>query len=105
MIEQLQAPSDKVLGFKMSGKLHDEDYKKFVPVIDAAAAPINPRLGPLANNGGRTRTHALLPGIPAIDRGDNANQPPTDQRGPGFGRRKDGNGDGRAVVDMGAFER
>ena len=38
MIEQLPAPSEKVLAFKMSGKLHDEDYKRFVPLIDAAAA-------------------------------------------------------------------
>jgi hypothetical protein len=38
MIEQLPAPSEKVLAFKLSGKLHDEDYKRFVPLIDAAAA-------------------------------------------------------------------
>src|SRR2546421_4818176 len=38
MIEQLPASSENVLGFKMSGKLHDEDYKTFVPVIDAAVA-------------------------------------------------------------------
>ena len=38
MIEQLPASSDKVLAFKMSGKLHDEDYKTFVPMIDAAIA-------------------------------------------------------------------
>ena len=38
MIEQLQIDSPKVLGFKMSGKLHDEDYKKFVPLIDTQAA-------------------------------------------------------------------
>jgi hypothetical protein len=38
MIEQLPSDSPKVLGFKMSGKLHDEDYKTFVPVIDAAVA-------------------------------------------------------------------
>ena len=36
MIERLPSPSDKVLGFKMSGKLHDEDYKTFVPAIDEA---------------------------------------------------------------------
>ena len=30
----------------------------------------NPLLGPLAANGGTTRTHALLPGSPAIDAGD-----------------------------------
>ena len=38
MIEQLPESSGKVLGFKMSGKLHDEDYKTFVPLIDAVAA-------------------------------------------------------------------
>src|SRR5262245_6980996 len=38
MIEQLPMSSDQVLGFKLSGKLHDEDYKTFVPVIDAALA-------------------------------------------------------------------
>ena len=38
MIEQLPAPSEKVLAFKMSGKLHDEDYKRFVPMVDAAIA-------------------------------------------------------------------
>jgi SpoIIAA-like len=37
MIEQLPQSAGKVLGFKISGKLHDEDYKKFVPIIDAAA--------------------------------------------------------------------
>jgi hypothetical protein len=38
MIEQLQSDSPKVLAFKMSGKLHDEDYKQFVPVVEAAVA-------------------------------------------------------------------
>jgi hypothetical protein len=38
MIEQLPAPSDKALAFRLSGKLHDEDYKHFVPLIDAAIA-------------------------------------------------------------------
>ena len=37
MIEQLPQSTGQVLGFRMSGKLHDEDYKKFVPLIDAAA--------------------------------------------------------------------
>ena len=36
MIEQLKQSTGKVLGFKMSGKLHDEDYKLFVPVVEAA---------------------------------------------------------------------
>jgi hypothetical protein len=38
MIEELTRGSDKVIGFKLSGKLHDEDYKHFVPLVDAAIA-------------------------------------------------------------------
>ena len=38
MIDQLTIDSPKVLGFKMSGKLHDDDYKKFVPLVDDAIA-------------------------------------------------------------------
>ena len=38
MIEPLPQSSERILGFSMSGKLHDEDYKRFVPVIDAAVA-------------------------------------------------------------------
>ena len=36
MIQILDKTKDKVLGFKMSGKLHDEDYKHFVPTVEAA---------------------------------------------------------------------
>ena len=38
MIEQLPSPSPHILAFKMSGKLHDADYKTFVPIVDAAIA-------------------------------------------------------------------
>jgi hypothetical protein len=38
MIEQLPQASPDVLGFKLSGKLHDEDYRKFVPAVEAAVA-------------------------------------------------------------------
>ncbi|UBF25722.1 DUF4347 domain-containing protein [Kovacikia minuta CCNUW1] len=41
----------------------------------------NARLAPLANNGGTTQTHALLSGSAAINAGNNANAPTTDQRG------------------------
>jgi hypothetical protein len=41
----------------------------------------DPKLGPLADNGGPTLTMALLPGSPAIDAGDTAAAPPIDQRG------------------------
>lgn len=40
MIEQLPGRSEKVLAFKLSGTLHDGDYKTFVPVVDAAAAKV-----------------------------------------------------------------
>jgi hypothetical protein len=60
----------------------------------------DPRLGPLADNGGPTETHALLADSPAINAADpNFSSPPDfDQRGAGFPRV----GDGR--LDMGAFE-
>ena len=38
MIEQLSELPKNALGFKLSGKLHDEDYKQFVPAVDAAIA-------------------------------------------------------------------
>jgi Ca2+-binding RTX toxin-like protein len=41
---------------------------------------VNPLLGPLADNGGSTFTHALLTGSPAIN-GAGAGAAPTDQRG------------------------
>jgi hypothetical protein len=44
MIEPLASPSEKILGFKLSGKLHDEDYKTFTPAIDAAAGTGKVRL-------------------------------------------------------------
>jgi len=55
-----------------------------------------PLLGPLADNGGPTLTMALLAGSPAIDAGDSAAAPPTDQRGVPrpFG----------AAADIGAYE-
>jgi hypothetical protein len=56
----------------------------------------DPMLGPLADNGGLTPTMALLPGSPAIDAGDDAICPPTDQRD--VARPQ-----GRAC-DIGAFE-
>jgi CSLREA domain-containing protein len=63
---------------------------------------LDPRLGPLADNGGPTLTHALLPGSPAIDTAADAACPSTDQRG--APRPRDGNGDGNASCDIGAFE-
>jgi CSLREA domain-containing protein len=64
---------------------------------------VDPRLGLLADNGGDTFTHALLPGSPAIDQGSCRNAA-TDQRGqprpvdiPGIPNADDG-------CDIGAYE-
>jgi hypothetical protein len=45
-----------------------------------------PRLERLADNGGATLSHALLPGSPAIGAGNNTAGLSNDQRGPGFPR-------------------
>lgn len=56
----------------------------------------DPLLGPLQDNGGPSFTHALLPGSPAIDAGDDAACLDTDQRG---ALRPQG-----SACDIGAFE-
>ncbi len=70
---------------------------------------VDPRLGPLGDNGGATQTHALLADSPAIDGGDPAGclgefsgYLALDQRG--YMRIVDGNGDGQGVCDMGPYE-
>jgi CSLREA domain-containing protein len=74
-------------------------------LIGTNAMPIDPMLGPLADNGGPTMTHALLAGSPATDAGDPAFNPfafafplVNDQRGAGFARVVNGR------VDIGALE-
>lgn len=71
----------------------------------------NPGLAPagLANNGGPTQTIALQAGSPAIDAippaactAADGSLLPTDQRG--YARLADGNGDGVAGCDVGAYE-
>jgi hypothetical protein len=59
----------------------------------------------LANNGGPTRTHALVSSSPAIDTvADGTCSPPNqDQRG--VQRPQDGNNDGAAICDTGSFQR
>jgi hypothetical protein len=62
---------------------------------------VDPRLGPLQENGGPTWTQALLAGSPAINAGDNSLVPAgamTDQRGGNDARIAQGH------VDIGAFE-
>ncbi|CAB4563492.1 unannotated protein [freshwater metagenome] len=76
-----------------------------VTLVDGGGTQVgvtDPKLGLLANNGGVTKTHALLAGSPAINAGPNpvpvfdGNE--FDQRGVGFARIAFG------VADAGAFE-
>jgi nitrous oxidase accessory protein NosD len=61
-------------------------------------APVDPKLAPLANNGGPTRTRALKPGSPAINAGPHSMcDTAKDQRG--VSRPQHGG------CDMGAFEK
>ena len=92
----------------------DEGSKGFVPgtgnpngdLVGTRASPIDPLLGPLANNGGATLTHLLQTGSLAINAGDNAaiTNPPFsgppfyDQRGTGFPRILN------TTVDIGSVE-
>ncbi len=48
--------------------------------VGTVLSPVDPLLGPLQDNGGPTRTHALLAGSPAIDAGSTSGEV-TDQRG------------------------
>jgi predicted outer membrane repeat protein len=70
---------------------------------------IDPQLSPLGSNGGNTPTLALLPGSPATDAGNPGGCEnhlgvtlSTDQRS--YTRPVDGDRDGEAVCDTGAFE-
>jgi predicted outer membrane repeat protein len=58
------------------------------------AKPVDPHIGPLADNGGPTKTHALLPGSPAIGAVAGCPPPGEDQRGQPR----------TAPCDIGAFE-
>jgi len=62
----------------------------------------NPQLGALQMNGGKTETHALTFGSPAIDAVQNPTMITWDQRGEV--RPKDGNYDGSLDEDIGAYE-
>lgn len=67
-------------------------------LMGTLGAPLDPMLMPLASNFGKTPTHALMAGSPAINTGSNPSGAMFDQRGPGFVRVAGG------AADMGAFE-
>ncbi len=68
-------------GGNCSGTVTDGFGNLSYPDASCPGINLDPKLGPLANNGGATQTMALLPGSAAIDAGDDANCPTTDQRG------------------------
>lgn len=60
-------------------------------------------LGALGLHGGPTPSYSLLPGSPALEGGENISCTDLDQRG--FSRPQDGDFDGEAICDVGAYER
>jgi hypothetical protein len=95
-------------GHNLIGELGEFEYefeRSTSDQIGTPASPIDPKLGPLQNNGGPTQTHALLSTSPAVDKGRSSGSL-TDQRGlsrpiddPGITNATGGDG-----ADIGAFE-
>jgi hypothetical protein len=86
---ELQSTGYNIIGNNADAVINSQPTDQ----IGTPASPIHPLLGPLADNGGPTLTHALHSGSPAVNRGDPA-APPQDQRG--YSRL--------GVPDVGAFE-
>lgn len=96
------------LGNNIIGNAPDAGFTNGVnnDQVGNSTSPLNPLLGSLANNGGPTPTHALLPTSPAIGNGNNCvldltcmtNNPP-------FALTTDQRGSPRSTpVDIGAYE-
>lgn len=84
----------------LGNNLSSDNFCAFTAAGDQQNA--DPLLAPLGNYGGPTQTHALLAGSPAIDAGNDAACPATDQRG--VARPQDGDNSGSAACDTGAYE-
>jgi hypothetical protein len=71
-------------------------------LVGTSTSEVDPKLTPLGDYGGKSKTHALLPDSPAIDAGSAAQATAAglthDQRGPAFNRQVIGG------VDIGAVE-
>ena len=97
------------LGYNIFGKVdppHSLTFTGAGDQVGSYASPINPLLGPLANNGGPTCTHALPTNSPAMDKGSPTAGITTDQRG--INRPVDNssiaNAAGGNASDIGAYE-
>jgi hypothetical protein len=105
-------------GFNLIGKRDGSTgFNQPTDQTGTLASPLDPKLYPvgMANNGGPTLTISLLPGSPAIDKGNShcltcgpTGVLPTDQRDAGFPRTFDDpavlNATGGDGTDIGAFE-
>jgi CSLREA domain-containing protein len=98
-------------GFNLIGKTDGSTgFNAATDLTGTNAAPLNPKLGPLKDNGGPTYTCALLSGSPAIDKGTSnglTGKLTTDQRGVGYVRtinKSVANATGGDGTDIGAFE-
>ena len=63
----------------VGANLDSDDSCSLITMTDIPG--VDPLLDPLADNGGPTETHALRVGSPAVDAGNDAIAPATDQRG------------------------
>ena len=82
---------------KLTSEGHNLDSDGSCQLNAAGDRPnADPKLGPLADNGGPTQTPAILAGSPAIDAGDDTTCPTSDQRG--FPRPQG------TACDIGAYE-
>ncbi|MBI4489334.1 MAG: hypothetical protein HY694_09640, partial [Deltaproteobacteria bacterium] len=73
-------------------------------IVPGPGVTVSKILGPLKNNGGPTKTHALKPGSPAIDAIPSLDPGCTGKDQRGVDRPQDGDGDTIARCDVGAFE-
>ena len=89
-------------GFNLIGRSDGGDGFVASDQLGTISSPLDPGLGSFGPHGGPTDTYFLLPNSPARDRGSNVDVPSTDQRS--FPRIRDGDGDGVATVDVGAYE-
>jgi hypothetical protein len=88
--------SSRTISIAGSGNLVDDVASNVTLPADTLRG--DPRLLPLAYNGGATRTHALRGDSPGIDAGNNGAALASDQRGSGYPRVVG------AAADIGAFE-